>query len=380
MAIYNPPTETLPIFDSSVFESNSAGLTIAEGDARYLRFPVSQGSETISGALVVSGTITTDDIAGSAVGTAVSLFNEATRTGTITIGTGASSKTITIGNNTGGNFTLNGANLLLRPTTLVAIGDTMTSGEIRIAPANTTTTSTVINIGTGSALTGAINIGTGSSTKTVTIGRALGSNTLNLNAHTVALQTGTGSVLIGTTATAGTITIGNASNALTIQRPIQLNADANPASATTAIGYVLPLVTGTSIAIAVPTNSYTWSTGLMTLGIGVWMLSLEAEYISTLAVANFTNNMGFMSSVPVTGDSATASKAPTNTISGINGNLRDDMSKALTNGTYIDNVAGVVVNNYGGTFNSIYGIMNADWTTTGLVAMTSLSIRAVKIG
>jgi hypothetical protein len=90
--------------------------------------------------------------------------------------------------------------------------------------------------------------------------------------------------------------------------------------------------------------------------------------------------MGFMSSAPVTGDSATASQAPTNTISGINGNLRSDFKSNLSNGTYVNQIGGVVVNNYGGTYNNMYGIFNADWTTSGTITMTSLSIRAVKIG
>ena len=35
--------------------------------------------------------------------------------------------------------------------------------------------------------------------------------------------------------------------------------------------------------------------------------------------------------------------------------------------------------NYGGTYNSLYGIFNADWTTTGTIAMTALTLRAVRI-
>ena len=63
----------------------------------------------------------------------------------------------------------------------------------------------------------------------------------------------------------------------------------------------------------------------------------------------------------------------------INGNYRNSDPTTYTTGTYIFNVGGVVVNNYGGTFNNMYGIFNADWTG-GTFEMTSLSIRAVKIG
>jgi len=57
MASYPPPTETLPIFDAGVFTTNDSTLTISQADARYLKFPTGQGTETIPN-LVVSGTST----------------------------------------------------------------------------------------------------------------------------------------------------------------------------------------------------------------------------------------------------------------------------------------------------------------------------------
>lgn len=57
MATYPPPTETLPIFDAGVFTTNDTTLTIAQADARYLKFPTGQGTETLP-ALVMSGAIT----------------------------------------------------------------------------------------------------------------------------------------------------------------------------------------------------------------------------------------------------------------------------------------------------------------------------------
>jgi hypothetical protein len=244
-----------------------------------------------------------------------------------------------------------------------------------------TTALTTVFLYSENARSGAINFGSGTTAKTITIGNTTGSNILNLTSNTVNLQTVSGSILIGTTATAGVINIGGSStNSLTIQRPIQLSSGADPASAVSAIGYIAPLITGTSGAISVPTNTYTWSTGARSLGIGVWMLSLEAQYSVPTVLTAFIFNMGFMSSAPVTGDSATASRAPTNTIANINGNLRSDFKSALTDGTYVNQIGGVVVNNYGGTFNNVYGIFNADWTTSGTVTMTSLTIRATKIG
>lgn len=55
MAEYLPPTEDLPIFNSSLFISQEDPISIGTGDSRYLRFPTSQGSETINGNLTTTG-------------------------------------------------------------------------------------------------------------------------------------------------------------------------------------------------------------------------------------------------------------------------------------------------------------------------------------
>tara|TARA_R110000868_G_scaffold1707_2_gene13749 strand:- start:401 stop:1603 length:1203 start_codon:yes stop_codon:yes gene_type:complete len=400
MATYPPPTETLPTFNSTVFTSPlTDGLTVAEADLRYLKFPSSQGGETINGNLVVSGTTTVDTIAGSAVGTAVSLYNEASRTGAISIGAGGTgSRIITINRNGGGNtningWTINGTNNILNASGDIQIdttgggsrglylGGSITTGTVLIGNAMTSGT---IAIGNGASQTGAIDIGTGSSSKNITIGSVLSTgNSTFIRGKTVAInpKVDDGTLNLGQAMTGGTIVIGGSStNSLTIQRPIQLSSGADPASSSTAIGYIYPIITTTSVGIAVPANTYTWSTGARSLGIGVWMLSLGATIVADFTPQNYVYNMGFMSSAPVVADSATASSAPANTIANINGNLRDSDPITITNGTYIYNIGGVVVNNYGGTFNNVYGIFNADWSVAGTIEMLGLSIRAVKIG
>jgi len=47
MATYDPPTETLPIFDPNVFTKSDTALTSATGDLRYLKFPYAQGAENL---------------------------------------------------------------------------------------------------------------------------------------------------------------------------------------------------------------------------------------------------------------------------------------------------------------------------------------------
>ena len=57
MSAYNPPTESVPIFDSSLFSSNTDVLTIEKADTLYLKFPIAQGNEYLQ-SVSVAGTST----------------------------------------------------------------------------------------------------------------------------------------------------------------------------------------------------------------------------------------------------------------------------------------------------------------------------------
>ena len=48
MASYLPPTEELPIFDNSVFQSNDEPITFSQATTEFLRFPIAQGTETFN--------------------------------------------------------------------------------------------------------------------------------------------------------------------------------------------------------------------------------------------------------------------------------------------------------------------------------------------
>lgn len=48
MAEYFPPEQILPFFNPNVFKKQSEALTIAEADARYLRYPTAQGLENFT--------------------------------------------------------------------------------------------------------------------------------------------------------------------------------------------------------------------------------------------------------------------------------------------------------------------------------------------
>ena len=62
MADYKPPTEQLPIFDSSVFLTGDQALTQNQADKRYLRYPNAQGTENLQ-AINVNGTATFNALA-----------------------------------------------------------------------------------------------------------------------------------------------------------------------------------------------------------------------------------------------------------------------------------------------------------------------------
>ena len=59
MAVYTPPTETLPIFDNSVFPaSDGTALTIATGRNYFLTYPVAQGEEIFPSNITLQSSVT----------------------------------------------------------------------------------------------------------------------------------------------------------------------------------------------------------------------------------------------------------------------------------------------------------------------------------
>jgi len=85
MAVYTPPTETLPIFDNSVFpSSDGTALTIATGLDYFLSYPVAQGSEIFPSNVTLQSTLT--DSSGD-VGTSGQVLSS-TGTGTNWISSG----------------------------------------------------------------------------------------------------------------------------------------------------------------------------------------------------------------------------------------------------------------------------------------------------
>jgi hypothetical protein len=169
MASYLPPTENLPVFDNTVFDSNNTSLTYTTAKKYFLTFPTAQGTQTI-----------TDFIAGSIsylTPSSGSFFNIGTNQvsgGTIRIGpTGASGVSVHAGNIDCTNNQIN--NATDSALNNLSLGNLQTSG--------------VLNIGTGARVTsgngGAINIGTTSTNSApINIGGVNTSATVSTSAST----------------------------------------------------------------------------------------------------------------------------------------------------------------------------------------------------
>lgn len=152
MATYDPPLQTLPIFDSSVFINGADGLSTTEADARYLRFPSSQGSETINGTLTSTSLITQNlNATGTnslTIGNASATTQSVSLCGILEIN-GAGANSTKIGNSAGSFITM--ANDILTqqatypPDKTTQLGYTI---QKTFGPANVSdTTGTYSNIG-----------------------------------------------------------------------------------------------------------------------------------------------------------------------------------------------------------------------------------------
>jgi hypothetical protein len=271
------------------------------------------------------------------------------------------------------------------------LADPSFTGTVSAGSISTTSTITSTGgfIGTSyqpSAATTAITFGNNITTGNIDIGAAQTTGNLNLGIGTS--REATGNIFIGTGASAlNTINIGRGNvisivnsetPTLTINRPILTTG--NPSTLTTAIGSIVS-VSSTSGVVGPPsTGSYTLSSGAMTLGSGVWLVSLHINYITASSINNsFRWNIGLMTNVPVTGNNASASKAPTNTIG--SAWVGDSDGVGLDNGTYGQQLAGIVLNNYDGSYNTLYGIFNYSQTAAGATGTLNgtITLMATKI-
>jgi len=150
MSAYNPPTENVPIFDSSLFrqENTDGTLTINIADKRYLRFPIGQGAETIPSLAVQGQTQTATCVITNA--------NGATSNGSLSITDTSTGKAILENPNTSSgsyNFAVpaNGGSIITKGSAINSDTLTLTTWSSTYSGVNITPTS--VSMGAGSAST-----------------------------------------------------------------------------------------------------------------------------------------------------------------------------------------------------------------------------------
>jgi hypothetical protein len=180
MASYLPPTEDLPVFDNSVFDSNnSTTLTYATAKKYFVSYPTAQGTTTITD--FIAGTIS---YLSPASGSFFNIGTNQVSGGTIRIGPtgGSTGVSVHCGNFDFKNNTMN--NATAGTTGTITIGDTQTSGILNIGAGSRTTAGT-INIGTGSgAILNPIIIGGAGTVTTFTNGLTQASGKYITTSHT----------------------------------------------------------------------------------------------------------------------------------------------------------------------------------------------------
>lgn len=313
MTSYRPPTENYPLFDPSVFDTSTTALTQADGDERYVRFPVAQGNQDFPANLTVGGTTTIGAATFQDVNPAYEIKYPVT------------SGRIDFYSNTSGDVSTRGLKVDATGVHTISKYDTIdeTAGTLNIGTLVARTGTIQIGGATGTGAGRTINIGTtgGSGVNTINIGGSAitvgsgNSSTVTVNPNaTSALQLGNnmtgGSIVIGgstggsTTIAIGTgasqsgaITIGSGGTAKSITIGTATNGTIN-------VGYLSPLyapLTTTPLITQIGHQRTTTLTttqnlqsgaanicGNHTLGVGVWLyeLSLTAYATGLTAVAN----------------------------------------------------------------------------------------------
>jgi hypothetical protein len=280
MASYLPPTENLPIFDSSVFDdSNSAYLTYTSAKKLFLTYPTAQGEETI--ASLISAEIDT------ATPTTNFNFLQSQTTGDILIGnslTASGGATIRVGpTGATGNVSVHCANIDFYNNTInnatdallnnLSIGGSQTSGVLNIGTGTRVTglNGGAINIGTGASVTAPINIGGGSSTSgSINIGGGASASG-SINIGQIGSTTGTTTTNINTS-TVGShpVNIGSSTALTTINGASTLTglATATTGLKTTVISSdgIMGITSATAMTIGATSGALSISSG-STIGI-----------------------------------------------------------------------------------------------------------------
>jgi len=282
MASYEPPIENLPIFNQSVFTTNTdSTLTISAADKRYLKFPLGQGTETLPN-LIVNGVSTIFNTSRLYINTVSSIFSNTILNSTTStnptnyfntfIGNFAGNK-ITSGSNNTGIAEYGCLSELTSGNSNVAYGNNslnnLTTGEYNVAIGpNALKYQTIQSFNSGLGY----NAGSLLSAGNLCTFLGANANTTNISAQQ-STAVGAGSTIQNSYE----IVLGTSDEKVVIPNQIQFRYTLNPTYSNTSLGYTERYSWASSAAINttgfviasfsnLPIGLYIWATNFLVAG------------------------------------------------------------------------------------------------------------------
>ncbi len=241
---YDPPIEDVPIFDASLFVVDNVGLTTAQADLRYLKFPNAQGTENLS-AFTASGTATLNGPV-NVNGNAITARDTAVApTSTITLNPAPNSAFVTLTNTT------DTLSIFTSQATLSSDIQVQSTKKLNIA---TTTTNVDLNIGTGArTVSGVVHNYSDGDNAVAGSGVHLNNGVNNFSAtniHNGTSSSGSVNIMSGT-GSGGNINIGSGNNSnptITIGNEVTLNSTNNLYGNTTITKPFMDVISATTVS------------------------------------------------------------------------------------------------------------------------------------
>jgi hypothetical protein len=282
MSAYDPPSENIGVFNSSLFTSTSENITQSYADTHYLKYPTAQSATETIPSLVVSNNLTTNN---TATLNSLTVSNDAT-INSLTLGKGTINHTPSYNTALGVSALLNNSTSALFPTfgnNNTAIGyfslksnttgnnnTAVGSNSLTASTGNNTSHNTALGSNAGSDnISGSSNTFVGSSTSN-SGGAYTNSTALGYNATITASN----QVVLGTT-----------TEMVIIPNQINFNYTSNPTLAVGSIGYTY---TSTISSITISNNSQGLLSTISSVPIGVYLVQYLTTYYDVVGTATNT--------------------------------------------------------------------------------------------